>query len=102
MAEIVQRSKGRASNYKLDRGGVPAEFGPFTGIVMSTVDPARSGRLRVYIEAFSDGGTKNENDDSNDVLGFKSQSSNHWNDPQQKIIFVILFLMKKVSGTGRG
>jgi len=65
MAEIVQRSKGRASNYKLDRGGVPAEFGPFTGIVMSTVDPARSGRLRVYIEAFSDGGTKNENDDSN-------------------------------------
>jgi hypothetical protein len=56
MSESVRRSRGRASNYKLDRGGVPAEFGPFTGVVMSTVDPARTGRLRVYIEAFNDGG----------------------------------------------
>ena len=45
MAESVQRSKGRPSNYKMDRGGVPAEFGPFAGIVMSTVDPTRSGRF---------------------------------------------------------
>lgn len=57
MTESVERSRGRPSNYKMDRGGVPAEFGPFTGVVMSTVDPTRSGRLRVYIEAFADGGT---------------------------------------------
>lgn len=56
MTESVQRSRGRPSNYKFDRGGVPAEFGPFTGVVMSTVDPTRSGRLRVFIEAFADGG----------------------------------------------
>lgn len=55
MAENVERSRGRPSNYKLDRGGVPAEFGPFTGVVMSTVDPTRSGRLRVHIDAFSSG-----------------------------------------------
>ena len=65
MAEITRRVKGRASNYKLDRGGMPAEFGPFTGVVMSTVDPTRSGRLRVYIEAFADGGPANEEDDTN-------------------------------------
>ena len=65
MSEITPRVKGRASNYKLDRGGMPAEFGPFTGVVMSTVDPTRSGRLRVYIEAFADGGPANEDDDTN-------------------------------------
>ena len=65
MAEITERTRGRAGKYKLDRGGMPAEFGPFTGVVMSTVDPTRSGRLRVYIEAFSDGGKANEHDDSN-------------------------------------
>lgn len=58
MTESVQRSRGRPSNYKFDRGGVPAEFGPFTGVVMSTVDPTRSGRLRVFIEAFADGGAE--------------------------------------------
>jgi hypothetical protein len=56
MTDNIQRSRGRARNYKLDRGGVPAEFGPFTGVVMSTVDPTRAGRLRVFIEAFADGG----------------------------------------------
>lgn len=65
MAEITQRTRGRSGKYKLDRGGLPAEFGPFTGVVMSTVDPTRSGRLRVYIEAFSDGGKANEDDDTN-------------------------------------
>ena len=62
MTESVQRSRGRPGNYKLDRGGVPAEFGPFTGIVMSTVDPTRSGRLRVFIDAFATGTTANEID----------------------------------------
>ncbi len=64
MSESVQRSSGRPQNYKMDRGGVPAEFGPFTGVVMSTVDPTRSGRLRVFIEAFSDGGAAAMEDDS--------------------------------------
>ena len=64
MAESVQRSSGRPSNYKLDRGGVPTEFGPFAGIVMSTVDPTRTGRLRVYIDAFAAGTEANMEDDS--------------------------------------
>ena len=64
MAENAPRSKGRPSNYKQDRGGVPAEFGPFTGVVMSTVDPTRSGRLRVFIEAFADGGEGGMDDDA--------------------------------------
>lgn len=55
MVQDIQRSRGRPQNYKLDRGGVPAEFGPFKGIVMNNVDPTRMGRLEVYIEAFSDG-----------------------------------------------
>ena len=64
MAESVQRSKGRPSNYKMDRGGVPAEFGPFAGIVMSAVDPTRAGRLRVYIDAFAAGNEQNMQDES--------------------------------------
>ena len=55
MSDNIQRSKGTPSNYKLNRGGVPAEGGPFIGTVMSNVDPSRTGRLRVYIEAFADG-----------------------------------------------
>lgn len=55
MPESVVKSRGRPQNYKLDRGGVPAEGGPFLGVVMSNVDPTRSGRLQVYIEAFADG-----------------------------------------------
>jgi len=64
MSENTQRSRGRPKNYKQDRGGVPAEFGPFTGIVMSTVDPTRAGRLRVFIEAFADGGPDSMNNES--------------------------------------
>ena len=56
MAIEVQRSRGRPTNYKFDRGGTPAEFGPFYGVVKSTNDSARSGRIQVYIEAFSNGG----------------------------------------------
>ena len=64
MSENTQRSRGRPRNYKQDRGGVPAEFGPFTGIVMSSVDPTRAGRLRVFIEAFADGGPESMQDES--------------------------------------
>lgn len=55
MAEEIQRSRGVPSNYKQNRGGVPAEFGPFAGVVKNNVDPTRSGRLQVYIEVFSGG-----------------------------------------------
>ena len=55
MATEIQRSRGRPSNYKFDRGGTPAEFGPFYGVVKNTTDSARSGRIQVYIEAFSNG-----------------------------------------------
>ena len=53
MSEDIQRSRGRPTNFKQDRGGMPAEFGPFTGIVMNNIDPTRSGRLQVFIEVFN-------------------------------------------------
>jgi hypothetical protein len=55
MAEEIERSRGRPSNYKQDRGGVPAEYGPYVGRVMNNIDPARLGRLQVFIEAFNAG-----------------------------------------------
>ena len=61
MAEQIQRSRGRSQNYKLDRGGQAAEFGPFYGIVKNTSDSLRSGRIQVYIPTFSDG---DEEDDT--------------------------------------
>ena len=62
MAENIQRGRGRGQAYKYDKGGVPAEFGPFIGIIKSTFDSTRSGRLRVYIEAF---GGQNPDSESN-------------------------------------
>jgi hypothetical protein len=53
MSENLQSSRGRPSNYKFDRGGMPTEFGPFIGTVMNNVDSTRSGRLQVYIEQFA-------------------------------------------------
>ena len=55
MSENTQRSRGRPGNYKLDRGGVPSEGGPFLGTVMNNIDPTRSGRLQVFITNFNDG-----------------------------------------------
>jgi len=55
MPDNIQRTKGRASSYKFDRGGTPADPGPFVGVVKNNVDPTRSGRLQVYIEQFSGG-----------------------------------------------
>jgi hypothetical protein len=52
MAENVQRSKGRAQNYKLDRGGQASEGGPFIGVVVNNVDNTRQGRLQVAIGEF--------------------------------------------------
>lgn len=59
MASNIQRSRGRGQGYKFDRGGNPAEFGPFIGEVKNNVDSNRSGRLQVYIEQF--GGEDPEN-----------------------------------------
>ena len=67
MAENIQRSRGRPSNYKFDRGGMPAEMGPFIGTVVNNVDTTRSGRLQVYIEQFAadtSSGTPTLNDPS--------------------------------------
>ena len=52
MSENIQRSRGRPENYKFDRGGMPAEMGPFIGTVVNNVDTTRSGRLQVYIDQF--------------------------------------------------
>lgn len=59
--ENQDRTHGRPSNYRQDRGGVPSEYGPFFGKVMNNIDPTRSGRLQVYIQAFGDA---TENDSS--------------------------------------
>ena len=53
MADDYIKSRGRSAGYKLDRGGIPAESGPFIGIVKNNTDPSRSGRIQVYIEEFS-------------------------------------------------
>ena len=50
MAENYFRSKGIPRAYKLDKGGLPAQTGPFIGEVTNNVDPTRAGRLQVYIE----------------------------------------------------
>ncbi len=55
MAENNPRSRGRSPGYKFDRGGMPAEFGPYIGEVKNNVDPTRQGRLQVYIEQFAGG-----------------------------------------------
>jgi hypothetical protein len=53
MADNIIRSNGVAKNYKFDRGGMSANFGPFIGVVKNNVDPTRQGRLQVYIEQFA-------------------------------------------------
>jgi len=59
MADNVYTTHGRPKGYKFDRGGVPAEMGPYVGEVMNNVDSIRSGRLQVYIEQFSGGDKTN-------------------------------------------
>jgi len=59
MAINIERAKGRAQNFKFDRGGSAAEMGPFVGRVVNNVDPTRMGRLQVFIEQFSTGDGEN-------------------------------------------
>ena len=60
MPDAIRRTKGRGASYRFDRGGTPADPGPFVGVVKNNVDPARMGRLQVYIEQFSGGDESNE------------------------------------------
>jgi hypothetical protein len=60
MADNVYKTQGRPRGYTLDRGGVPAEGGPFIGEIMNNIDSIRSGRLQVYIEAFGGGDKLNK------------------------------------------
>lgn len=60
MALNVQRTTGRASNYKFDRGGTPTDFGPFIGEIVNNIDPTRSGRVQVYIDQFGGGDKTNQ------------------------------------------
>jgi hypothetical protein len=60
MPDNINRTRGRGQGYKLDRGGTPAETGPFVGRVKNNIDPTRSGRLQVYIEQFSGGDETDE------------------------------------------
>ena len=55
MAQNLTRSKGTPRSFKLDKGGTPAETGPFIGEVVNNIDPTRSGRLQVFIEYLSGG-----------------------------------------------
>jgi hypothetical protein len=52
MPDNIIRTKGRSQQYKFDRGGMPAEMGPYIGIVVNNIDPTRAGRLQVWIAQF--------------------------------------------------
>jgi len=65
--ENIIKNRGRTSGYKLDRGGVPSESGPFVGLVMNNIDPTRNGRIQVWIDEFG----KN---DKNDPTGWRTIS----------------------------
>lgn len=53
MADNIQRGRGTPGSYKTSRGGTPNEPGPFIGEVMNSHDPARIGRIQVYIPEFA-------------------------------------------------
>jgi hypothetical protein len=55
MAYNSNQASGRTKNFKFDRGGTPAEMGPFIGRIVNNVDATRSGRLQVFIEQFATG-----------------------------------------------
>ena len=55
MAENINQASGRTKNFKFDRGGTPAEMGPFIGRIVNNVDATRTGRLQVFIEQFATG-----------------------------------------------
>jgi len=52
MADNIPNTSGRPKDYKFDRGGAPAEMGPYIGIVVNNVDPTFGGKMQVAIEEF--------------------------------------------------
>ena len=50
---------GITENYRHNRGGKPAQMGPYIGTVMNNIDPTRQGRLQVRITAFASGPADN-------------------------------------------
>jgi hypothetical protein len=52
MGENLELSAGKPRNYNSDRGGTPVPPGAYIGIVKNNIDPARSGKLQVYIQQF--------------------------------------------------
>ena len=55
MADNLNQAAGTTANFKFDRGGTPAQMGPFIGRIVSNVDSTRTGRLQVFIEQFATG-----------------------------------------------
>ena len=55
MATNTNQASGRTKNFKFDRGGTPAEMGPFIGRIVNNIDGTRTGRLQVFIEQFATG-----------------------------------------------
>jgi len=55
MADNLNQAAGTTANFKFDRGGTPAQMGPFIGRIVSNVDSTRTGRLQVFIEQFASG-----------------------------------------------
>ena len=53
MTENIIRGKGKSQGFKIDRGGVAVETGPYIGEIRNNIDPLRLGRVSVYIEEFA-------------------------------------------------
>lgn len=53
MPSEIERFKGKASNYRMDKGGAPVDVGAFVGTVVNNIDPSRQGRIQVFIEQFA-------------------------------------------------
>jgi hypothetical protein len=55
MAYNNNQAAGTTQNFKFDRGGTPAQMGPFIGRIVNNIDGTRTGRLQVFIEQFASG-----------------------------------------------
>jgi hypothetical protein len=53
MSLDILRDRGLPTDYKDNRGNQPVRFGAYLGVVKNNVDPTRSGRLQVFIEALN-------------------------------------------------
>lgn len=58
----VQRGAGLPSNFRENRAQMPVQLGAYTGVVKVNVDPARAGRVKVFIEAIDGKAAENNPD----------------------------------------